>query len=56
MSKVIDYWESQVQKIALKEVSFTTDKMVRAYGEESNMSMMKKLISQLLIVAHSDKT
>ena len=37
MSKVIDYWESQVQKIALKEVSFTTDKMVRAYGEESNM-------------------
>ena len=37
MSKVINYWESQVQKIALKEVSFTTDKMVRAYGEESNM-------------------
>ena len=37
MSKVIDYWESQVQKIALKEVSFTTEKMVRAYGEESNM-------------------
>ena len=37
MSKVIDYWESRVQKIALKEVSFTTDKMVRAYGEESNM-------------------